>query len=135
MIFAVRHLPADHFNTVAKTDYGCNAGNDCGRAGLVQYRIFNFCPITTTTQVQTTMQMAFLPPGMQNWFGMAQASTGVMFPASQVSPESVTDGVSNTYLLGEKYLPPDDYTNGGDLGGITSKRFMGFNAVIGRWGG
>jgi prepilin-type N-terminal cleavage/methylation domain-containing protein/prepilin-type processing-associated H-X9-DG protein len=41
---------------------------------------------------------------------------GVSFLRSQVQSSSVTDGLSNTYLIGEKYLDPNSYTTGSDLG-------------------
>ncbi len=39
---------------------------------------------------------------------------GVMHQRSMVRPAQITDGLSQTYLVGEKYLNPDNYTNGLD---------------------
>jgi prepilin-type N-terminal cleavage/methylation domain-containing protein/prepilin-type processing-associated H-X9-DG protein len=40
--------------------------------------------------------------------------TGVIFQRSELSLNHITHGTSNTYLIGEKYLNPDDYSNGLD---------------------
>ncbi len=42
--------------------------------------------------------------------------SGICFVRSEISLKDVTDGASNTYLLGEKYLDPDNYTTGDDAG-------------------
>ncbi len=41
---------------------------------------------------------------------------GISFLRSKVSPDQVTDGLSQTYLIGEKYCVPRLYINGQDLG-------------------
>ena len=56
----------------------------------------------------------------------------MIYAGSQLSLASVTDGASNTYLLGEKYIDPDDYTNGNDLGD-NENAYMGDNEDISRW--
>ncbi|NLF08011.1 MAG: DUF1559 domain-containing protein [Pirellulaceae bacterium] len=38
--------------------------------------------------------------------------SGIMYPVSMVKMADISDGTSNTYLLGEKYLKVDRYTDG-----------------------
>ncbi len=41
---------------------------------------------------------------------------GIVFPRSMVLAAQISDGLSNTYLAGEKYLTPDNYATGMDDG-------------------
>ena len=41
-------------------------------------------------------------------------ASGVIFCGSMVKISEITDGCSLTYLLGEKYIDPDDYYSGTD---------------------
>ena len=61
-------------------------------------------------------------------------ATGIMFCGSLIRPADVTDGTSNTYLIGEKYVGPDWYNDGTD-GCDNGDQFQGENADISRWGG
>jgi prepilin-type N-terminal cleavage/methylation domain-containing protein len=42
--------------------------------------------------------------------------TGVMFRHSECRMSDIADGASNTYLLGEKYITPDEYSTGSGTG-------------------
>jgi prepilin-type processing-associated H-X9-DG protein len=65
-------------------------------------------------------------------FPTAGQLTGVCFYRSEVRPADITDGTSNTYLVGEKYLNPDDYTTGMDYGDDDSC-LTGLSGVQFRW--
>jgi prepilin-type N-terminal cleavage/methylation domain-containing protein len=52
--------------------------------------------------------------------------TGVGFQRSEIGFEHITDGSSQTYLIGEKYLNPVNYETGGD-GGDNETWGTGFN--------
>ena len=39
-------------------------------------------------------------------------NNGVCYQRSEITPRLITDGMSNTYLLGERYLNPDHYLDG-----------------------
>ena len=43
---------------------------------------------------------------------IAAVSTGICYCGSTIKMSDISDGASNTYLIGEKYLDPDNYTNG-----------------------
>jgi prepilin-type N-terminal cleavage/methylation domain-containing protein/prepilin-type processing-associated H-X9-DG protein len=48
------------------------------------------------------------------WANLAATANGISFMRSEVHIQDATDGVSNTYLLGEKYVNADEYFTGAD---------------------
>ncbi|MDZ7618731.1 MAG: DUF1559 domain-containing protein, partial [Patescibacteria group bacterium] len=54
---------------------------------------------------------------------------GVITQRSEVTPALVRDGMSNTYLLMEKYLNPDNYTTGRD-GEDNESLYIGSNPDV-----
>ncbi len=54
-------------------------------------------------------------PSYGGWHDTSSA-TGVSFERSEIKPAHVRDGLSNTLLIGEKYLSPDRYETGTDPG-------------------
>jgi prepilin-type N-terminal cleavage/methylation domain-containing protein/prepilin-type processing-associated H-X9-DG protein len=63
---------------------------------------------------------------------VAKYATGIFFCGSEVKAADVTDGASNTYLIGEKYACPDAYFNSMD-GADNGLALQGENADISRW--
>ena len=58
--------------------------------------------------------------------------TGVIYQCSIIKAADVTDGLSNTYLLGEKYINPDNYATGMDDGDDQSA-YIGYDLDTCRW--
>jgi prepilin-type N-terminal cleavage/methylation domain-containing protein/prepilin-type processing-associated H-X9-DG protein len=77
--------------------------------------------------------------GSAGWFAWAPygaaESRGVIFEYGSCRLRDITDGASNTYLIGEKYLNPDGYLNSADYGTDQSwdEGFDYDNARIVRW--
>ncbi len=63
---------------------------------------------------------------------VAMYATGVSYTGSMITMANISDGTSNTYLVGEKYLCPDNYTNGMDMGD-NEFALMGDNEDTSRW--
>ncbi len=80
------------------------------------------------------------PPGQmtlnaQTTFAdIARIATGIVYCGSLIKMADVTDGTSNTYLAGEKYLDPDHYATGLDPTD-NEAAFMGDNMDLSRWSG
>ena len=65
---------------------------------------------------------------------IAKVSTGIVYCGSLIKMADVTDGTSNTYLVGEKYLNPDYYMTHED-GGDNEFAMMGDDIDICRYTG
>jgi len=66
------------------------------------------------------------------WDADAANGDGVVYQASQVTPGSITDGSSHTFLGGEKSLDPEYYYNSKEAGDDNSM-MQGFDHDIIRW--
>jgi hypothetical protein len=95
--------------SVIRIDYAANGGDN------------NIVDATQSRQPSSYAQG--LDPSF--WADYPQ-NTGVCLAHSELRMASIRDGLSNTYLLGEKYLDPDNYTTGTDLGD-NENAFTGLN--------
>jgi hypothetical protein len=65
--------------------------------------------------------------------GIPDAFNGVAGRMSRLQPASVYDGLSNTYLIGEKYVAADKYFSGDDEGDA-APMMSGYSSNTSRWG-
>lgn len=96
-------------NTVARCDYAANGG-----ATMVSSLIDWTGPAATVNLANPR------PAGDTSWPDRNAAAAvelnGVVFACSQIQSDSISDGASNTYLLGERYIDPGQYETGTALG-------------------
>ena len=123
-------------STVGRTDYAANGGDsytDPGWPTPALWQPSHACGPNSTAQVEN-------PPGQMTlnakatFANVAQVATGIVYSGSLITMADVTDGTSNTYLVGEKYLMPDHYATGMS-GGDNESAMMGDNQDVSRWSG
>jgi prepilin-type N-terminal cleavage/methylation domain-containing protein/prepilin-type processing-associated H-X9-DG protein len=108
---------ANSVTTVARADYAISGGDD--NTGFWQDG-----PADLTTAAQWTAN--------RSWANLAATATGISFLRSEIGVQQITDGLSNTYMLGEKYLNPDSYATGAD-GADDESMYAGFDDDTHRW--
>ncbi len=88
----------------ARSDYAGNAGDIYGANGGPWASNGGGCQ--GPTDVPSADNGTFAWPCLDNSFN------GVIYQRSKVTPAQITDGLSNTYVAGEKYINPDFYATG-----------------------
>ncbi|MDZ7618493.1 MAG: DUF1559 domain-containing protein [Patescibacteria group bacterium] len=111
----------DKPSTMAKTDYAANGGTSNqflgGGPSLSCLELYPKC--TDWPFSDATVNASF---------------DGVSGVRSEIRPEDVRDGTSNTYLAGEKYLNPSKYLTGDD-GADNNSAYNGNDWDTNRWSG
>jgi prepilin-type N-terminal cleavage/methylation domain-containing protein len=102
---------------LARSDYAMNAGD------YVQWRNSAHVPST----LEEGDQPAF------PWDDMSH-QTGISYQRSQVTVADISDGTSNTFLVGEKYISVNHYIDGKDLGD-SETMYCGDDLDLLRWTG
>ncbi len=111
---------------LARTDYAANAGVNWVQAPDGAAHIGSGPADYSTGTAQSYYQ--------SHWAPRIEQVTGVISVATQISAAHVRDGLSNTYLVGEKYLIPDYYATG-HCSGDNEGMYMGTNPDIERFSG
>jgi prepilin-type N-terminal cleavage/methylation domain-containing protein len=91
---------------ISRSDYAVNGGDRTAGTGM--YECDGYYQ-STATYAEADV------PGY-NWKAVADVSllTGVSYLRSEIKTSDITDGTSQTYMLGEKYLCSDLYDTGSD---------------------
>lgn len=142
---------------IAKSDYAANAGDAsyqfdqvgteegglwfyfeteiCGHpAGQFE---LHFPPIPFPTRYPPNLKKGAANPYC--WPG-EEGQTGINFLGSEIELKQITDGLSNTVMVGEKFLNPDEYEvptryEGEAGGGDEHSMYQGFDWDVNAWGG
>ena len=109
---------------VARGDYACNAGSQPA------------CVQTGPTTVSGVVSFAWCGPGASGWstgtLPPNWKANGVSFQRSEIMPRHISDGMSKTYLIGERYLDPLNYSTGKDFSDDQCL-YQGHDNDIARW--
>lgn len=108
-----RPVNAAFMAAVPKTDYAANEGDF----------------VTGTLAGPSSLSEGDHP--QYDWTPMGDAS-GVIFQRSRIAYSQITDGLSHTYVCGEKYVSSRNYYDAGDKGHDQSL-FSGVDIDLNRW--
>jgi prepilin-type processing-associated H-X9-DG protein len=121
---------------VGKTDYAINGGDEYIDEST--YGTTTVAPPWTSPPPgylgagPSTLAQGQTPAAHAHFRTLAAYATGISFVGSMIRMSDVTDGASNTYLLGEKNLEPDVYETGMD-GGDNESAMTGHDEDVVRW--
>ena len=111
-----------------RTDYAANAGSDETGAW------WTGAPTTSTNGDPSFFDVPGYTPMNGGTIYDPNAYDGIMYSLSVVTHADIRSGTQNTFILGEKYLDADHYTDGQD-GKDNNPIFGGFDWDWNRWGG
>ena len=104
--------------SVVRTDYAINYGSTIGGG--------QYDNVPTSLALGDDPAYAW-PPWLKE-----DPPQGIAFMRSEIAMRHVADGTSNTYLIFEKYVRPEDYKTGKD-GGDNENMYCGHNNDNGRY--
>lgn len=99
---------------VAKSDYAANSGDSTEWSGDAFPRPTDYAGASTIEWFPTDVCDLQSSRTSRRYITFCQ--TGVMYIRSELRFAQITDGTSNTYLVGEKYLQPEAYDGATDPG-------------------
>ena len=111
------------FEAGAKTDYAASAGSAYDIPSIME---IGWQEPATLEEGDDPAFLWYIDEKFVGQNGRKPVYNGIIFGRSRVELRQVTDGASNTYLVGEKYLPVEKYETGDDAGD-NENMYNGFN--------
>jgi len=127
-------------SVTVRSDYGANGGDVITDPSTGVYYgtqpTWSSAPVNADAGPASISEVENPPNQMtvkaRNVFNyIASVATGIVYTGSRIKMADVTDGASNTYVLGEKYLDPDYYETVQD-GGDNESALSGDNQDVSR---
>jgi prepilin-type N-terminal cleavage/methylation domain-containing protein len=115
-----------YFVTGAKTDFAACVGSATSTADFFDFEQKGWKLPESIKEANSPDFVWPTDPKSAEKYGTALVFDGVIYGRSEVRYEQVTDGLSNVYLVGEKYLAAERYANGHDPGD-EEHMYTGFN--------
>lgn len=118
---------AETYANNVHTPYGSGAVNRCARGDYAANAGDSYTDINQLIpEWPKTLAEAADYTKNSRWPQVGLNANGISHMRSSVRMKDITDGTTKTYLLGEKYLNPQSYTDGSD-GADNESMYGGFN--------
>lgn len=112
--------------------HASHAGDHLGACDSCDGAFAGINPATTEEGDQWCSETTIVGLVQQPDLGVGQMQDGIFYRMSRTLPAAITDGISMTYLAGEKYVAADKYSSGNDAGD-DAPAFVGFSSNTLRW--
>jgi prepilin-type N-terminal cleavage/methylation domain-containing protein len=136
-VYSSNNAPTINCPAMGRTDYAANSGDNVGSwpytVPFVWWGPESYADADNPAST-TCWWSVNCPNYSSQWLPTISSISGISFQASQTTVAQVTDGTSNTYLVGEKNIDPDYYLSGQD-GGDDDVVFVGSDDDTLRSGG
>ncbi len=116
--------PVQPLTGVARSDYAINTGDAAQQVPPLSNSLCEPPPGPTPASATTPPSAVNAILSATQYQNLFQTNTGVSFQQSMVQPGHITDGTNYTFLVGEKAMMPDHYTDGW-VGTPISNTFLG----------
>lgn len=124
-------INSDPMQIVVRGDYAANAGD--GEGGM-KFPVRVGGKITGYQKVLPPFGYALLDNPNLFTFPNEKDQSGINFLGAEIAIKDITDGISNVYMVGEKYVNADQYESDGQAdGGDNHSLYQGFDWDINRW--
>lgn len=112
---------------VARSDYAANSGDGAGGTRFWVKELGQYI------EKAEWLTVPYENPEQHAWPPF-DGQTGVNYMGAEIKPKHITDGLSKTYMVGEKYINAKWYESDGTVdGGDNHSMYQGFDWDINRW--